>query len=67
MKLIGKEEMNGKMVLVTETKRFLLKPLVRKFVASRQITENFSEWLELPNATIVPATLSCQLDAWSRL
>ena len=66
MKLIGKENLDGKPVLVTETKRFLLKPKIRKFVAQSIMVKGFWEWLELPNKNIVGDYLAFQLDAWMR-
>ncbi len=66
MKLINKEELDSKPVLVTETKRFLLKPKIRKFIAQSQLVKGYWEWLELPNKYIVYDNLSFQLDAWMR-
>ena len=67
MKLIGKEEdLNGKVVLITETKWFLFIPQIRKFVAQEQIAGDFWQWLELPHKKLVPTVLAWQLDAWKK-
>ena len=66
MKATKVELENGRTVITTETRRLFLKPKIRRFVASRQITENFWDWLELPDKTNVGDRLSFQLDAWKR-
>ncbi len=68
MKLIGKEEIDGKTVLITETeiKRFLRKPqkIIRKFIAIPKFNGAYFQWLEFPDNMLVPDNTSCQLDAW---
>lgn len=66
MRLIAKEEQDGKTVLVVESKLFFIFPRVRKFIAEREIAGEYFSWLELPEKTLVPDHLSFQLDAWKR-
>jgi len=65
MRCIGhKIQPDGKTVLITETKRFLRKPKVREFCATRRIAGRFWQWLELPDKILVPDLLSFQLNEW---
>ncbi len=66
MKLTGKEQVDGKTVLVTSTRRFILKPKIRKFIEGRKLCAGYWDWLELPDKKIIPDCLSFQLDAWNR-
>ncbi len=64
MRCVGKERLNDKVVLITETDRFLRNPKTRKFYASKCLVSSYWTWLELPHKTIVPDALSFQLDSW---
>ena len=66
MKATKVELENGRTVITAETPRLFRKPKIRRFVASRQITKNYWDWLELPGKTTVDNHLSFQLDAWNR-
>lgn len=55
-----------KRVITTVEARFLRKPIIRKFWASRRVAGDFWSWLELPGNEMIPDHLSFQLDAWLR-
>ena len=60
------ETSNGKTIITTETKRLILKPKVRSFIATEEYPTGYWNWLELPDKTLVGDRLSFQLDAWMR-
>jgi len=60
------ETVDGKTILTTETKRLLLKPKIRSFVATKEYPKGYWNWLELPDKTLVGDHLIFQLDAWMR-
>ena len=65
MKMERKETINGKTVITTSDK-VLFWHKIKEYEAQRKIAEGFWEWLELPNKTLIPDSISFQLDAWNR-
>lgn len=65
---ILKENSKGLMTIETLTDRsFLgikLKPIKRTFIANKEYTEGYWNWVEMPNKIIVSDKLSFQLDEW---
>jgi hypothetical protein len=55
----------GRTVLVCDDRVLFLKR-ERRFVAQSEIVSGYWRWLELPNKSMVPDTLSFQLDTWNR-
>lgn len=66
MRMVKKEVINDKSVITTESK-FLWWKNEQKFVAQREFPKGYWTWLELPNLTLVPDSLSFQLDEWNRI
>ena len=68
MKLLKVEKDDyGRTVLTTSTDRFLRKPKIQSFLASRNIVADYWEWVELPNQNMVTTNLGLQLDTFLRL
>jgi hypothetical protein len=67
MKAIQRSVRDGRIYIITETdKWFGLVKKQRTFSSGRQIVGDFYRWVEEPDKTIVPDSLSFQLDEWNR-
>ena len=69
---VEKVEREGKIIVITTLtdRKFLcikLKPLERKFIATKEYSKGYWNWMELPNNEIVGDSLSFQLNAWLEL
>ncbi len=58
------EVIDGKVMVVTEKKRFLRSPLIVKFLQGDNLAGKYYKWLELPGLTLISNHISFQLDAW---
>ena len=67
MRMIKKEKINGKTVIITEQKILFFFKRIRKFEAFERFVDSYWKWVELPNRTIVPDYLSFQLNTWNQL
>ena len=67
MRMIKKEIINGKSVITTEKSKFRFWKKEQKFVAQKEFPKGYWTWLELPNLTLVPDSLSFQLDEWNKI
>jgi hypothetical protein len=62
-----KKEINEKGHIVLTCETSLLFGLIKKeveFIATKEYPKGYWDWRKLPNKTLVPCSLSFQLDSW---
>ena len=66
MKMIERTVVDNHTFITMEQSFLFFWKRERKFVADKEWPSGYWNWLEMPNLTLVPSTLSFQLDAWNR-
>lgn len=62
MRCIGIEPGNNPIVIVED--KFLWMRKVTRYQSSGKIAGDFHNWVKLPDRTLVPTSMSFQLDEW---
>ena len=64
MKMVGnRKDEKGRTIITVES--FLFKKKT-DYLAREEIVTEFYDWVKLPHKTIVPDSISFQLDAWKK-